>query len=466
MHNSILLSLLSKFSKKDLRKLQNFVNSPFFNQRKDVIDLLAYICQNIGQPGTVLQKKEVFAAIFPKEKYDDSLIRYAMSFLLKNVKKYLAYQQLEKDGLQENIYLCTALRELGEEKAFEKEWDIAIKKSEAQPLRNGKYYEENYALLYERYEYLTQKTRSGDLRLADLENHLLSSSLTQILRQTCLNLAHKRVSEGSAESRLIDTLIKQIEEDLSQMSSSVLIYFYSYQCLKNPKEEKNFFAFKDLLSSAEDIFPVKELQDLYLSAINYSIYKINKGKQSYLREAFNLYRAGLEKDVFLDNGYLSHFLYRNVMLAGLGLGEKVWVKQFLEDYKEYLYPKIRENFYQYCLAVLYFRTQEYDKAMLILRRIDFKDTLHNLDARKMLLCIYFERDEIEPLYSLLDSFSNFIRRKKKELGNHTENYTNLIMFVRKILKTERGDKAKRALIKNEIENTTRLADKKWLLKHV
>ena len=100
--------------------------------------------------------------------------------------------------------------------------------------------------------------------------------------------------------------------------------------------------------------------------------------------------------------------------------------------------------------------------MQLLLRVEFKDMLNNLDARRMLLKSYFELGEYNALDSLLDSFSRYIHRQK-EKGYHQENYLNLIRFVKKIIHAKVEDKKIWKQMKEEIESTNRLAEREWLL---
>ena len=210
-----------------------------------------------------------------------------------------------------------------------------------------------------------------------------------------------------------------------------------------------------------DHFPKGEMRDIYLLAINHCIFKMNKGSDQFLREGFELYQSGLQNELLLENGFLSPFTYKNVAIIGLKLKEFAWVENYLEQYKKYLRPDTRDNIYTYNLAHYYFRTDNFSEAMKLLQQTDFEDILHNLDARRMLLRMYFELEEYEALESLLESFTTFIRRKK--IGYHGENYLNLIKFTRRLLALPHFDKkGKRALIE-QIKTEENLAEKSWLL---
>jgi tetratricopeptide (TPR) repeat protein len=122
----------------------------------------------------------------------------------------------------------------------------------------------------------------------------------------------------------------------------------------------------------------------------------------------------------------------------------------------------RENIYRYNLAIFYFRQDAYDKAMELLRAVHFEDIQYELNARRMLLKIYYEIQSFEALDSLLDSFSQFLRRRK-ELGYHRENYKNLIAIVRQMLRLHPGDTAAKQALHKKAASMEALVEKSWVL---
>jgi tetratricopeptide (TPR) repeat protein len=143
-------------------------------------------------------------------------------------------------------------------------------------------------------------------------------------------------------------------------------------------------------------------------------------------------------------------------------GEFEWAEQFLQDFKKYLPARERENLFKYNLAMFYFRRNDYPKAMQLLQEVTLKDVLHNLDARRVLMRIYYELGEFDALDSLLESFKIFLHRQK-DLSYHRQSYLNLIKFVKKLLQTNLLDKKEREILRGQILETTELTERDWLL---
>jgi len=226
--------------------------------------------------------------------------------------------------------------------------------------------------------------------------------------------------------------------------------------------EKHFAALKNLIHVHWKLLPPSEIRDIYLSAINYCIKRLNVGDRQYAREAFELFRSGLENEILLEEGILSSFSYKNITRLGMSLLENEWVEDFLEKYKSYLHPRERDNTWRYNLAFFYFQQQKYKPAMQLLLQVEFKDTLNNLEARRILLKCYFELGEYNALDSLLDSFSRYIYRQK-EMGYHREIYLNFIRLIKKIIHSKMDDPKIVNQLQQEVEGTNQLVERKWLL---
>jgi hypothetical protein len=114
------------------------------------------------------------------------------------------------------------------------------------------------------------------------------------------------------------------------------------------------------------------------------------------------------------------------------------------------------------LATFYFKKKDYTLAMNFLQNVEFDDVLHNLDARRMLLCIYYDLAEFEALEAHLEAFKIYLYRQK-DLGYHRENCLNLIRYTRRLLQLDFSNELEINKLATEIKETTRLVETWWLL---
>ena len=468
MNGSKLLHLFKSLDRHDIQRIGKFVHSPFFNHREDVRRLFDYLEKNRDAPLLFLRKEKAFEYVFPSEKaYNAQKILYTMSFLFQSIRHYLTIDEFEQDELHGQMYLLRAFRLRGLNKFFEKALKEAQEQASEQPLRHADFHYTQYLLLLEEYKFQHRHKRTSELKIQESSDELMYFYLADMLRQACAEAALRIVSEKNKyETPLLEASLRIIEEKNLTTIPAIGAYYYAYHALKSEDTEGIVFqSLKETLVKHWQVFPKEELRDLYLVAINYCIRRLNRGMKEYEMESLTLYKFGLKKGILFENNTLSAYTYQNILNASLKVGDFEWGKQFLDDYKNHLSESERVHVYNYSMAILYFRQMDYLKAMDLLQkiqRVTFREVLFNLDARRMLMRIYYDFGEWTALASLLDSSKIYIDRQK-DMGYAREHYMNLIIILKKMLKTDLKDPKMRAILRGEVEAEKSIAEKEWLL---
>lgn len=435
------------------RGARKWLQSPIHNQRTELPVLFEWICKGLAQAPAQLDKRQTFAHIYPEKPYREAQVNHLMSWLLECLRAFLGWQEWQKDTAFVRLFRARALRKSGLGAAFEKELDGALETLEAAPYRDAHYYQLSHWLRRERFEHLSMQRRDELPPIEAMAQHAALAYQLNQMRFACSAAVAKTLGRSQAS------------EMAAPDATALRLYQSLQQALEDPEQEAAFFEVKKLLAAHWQLFRNNERRDLYLMSLNYCIRRINNGKRNFMRDAFELYRDGLENQALFENGQLSHFTYKNAVTAGLNLGEFEWVRQFIETYRMYLPVREQYSAYQYNLAVWHFWRNDYDEAMLLLRATDFTDPLTNLDARTILLKIYFERGFYDALDSHIDSSQAYLRRIKN-IGYQKDNYQNLIRFVRKLLRLKPGDQRAKDALRREIAQTGALAERQWLLKQL
>ena len=243
----------------------------------------------------------------------------------------------------------------------------------------------------------------------------------------------------------------------------VLIYQNVILCLTEPDEELHF---TNLISSLEK-FAAKltreDLRECYYIAQNYCAFKISQGKMEYYREVFEIFRSMINKGLLLENEQLSEGVYKNIITAGLGVGEYGWAEKFIEDYSIYLPSNIRENARIFNLSYLYFHQKKYQKVIELLRNVEYSDVVYALGSKQMLLRTYFESNEYLAMDSLIDSFRIYLRRNKLISKNLKQEYSNFLNFIKRLISLDPANQQSLSLLKTRVSETPYVNSKKWLL---
>jgi hypothetical protein len=463
MQGSQLIQLTKSLSKRDFRELRKVVRSPYFNQREDVIQLYDYIEKVFNEKLPDFSKEKAFKKLFPNKKFDDVLMRQLMSYLLKVIEKYLITEGVLQDDLESQLQLTHALRFRNADKLFEKQLAQFSESIESQGFKNAKYHYMKFKMHLEEHNYRGDKKRTGELNLQSLSDELDYFYIAERMRYASLIHAHQAVTNHNYQQPLLGNTVEYINK-MEEVPPSISAYFHAYKTLTQPENVESFNNLRQIIVEKGNLFPERERKDLYVLATNYCIRQLNNGEKLYGLEALKLYQARMKNNVLLENGVLPHYTYKNILMLAIKAEQDDWAENFLNEFKQYLPEKDRENIYNYNLALFYFRKgkQHYGEAMSLLQIVNLTDVLYNLDARRLLTIIYFEHNDFQALQSHIESSKIYLHRHK-DIGYHHDMYVNFFRFLEKIQKINMRDTKAKEILRGEMTSTQLLAERDWLI---
>lgn len=460
MTTSLLVRAFQQLSAKEARHWLDFVRCPLFNRRIEVTRLCEYLAAQTTPQN--LAAEHLFAAAFPGEPYDNRRLRHLMSYALDTLREYLALLEWQSDKAETQRLLVRALRNRGLDKLFDKALDKAAAQGERQQVRDAQHHFRQYQLHQEKLEHKARRERSARLNLQPLPDELTTFYVSEMLRHACSALMHQAVAGQTYQMQLLDAVLGVVEQGEMLDAPAVAVYYHAYRMLQTPNDDAPFERLKTLLQQHEERFSVEEMRGLYLMAINGCIRRMNAGRRTYIREAFEVYRVALARNFLTENGFLSSFTFKNIIRIGAALSEHDWTERFIEQQRNALHPRERDNAYRYNRAFLYFEKADYTRALPLLLQVELEDPLNNLHARRMLARSYFELAEFAALESLLQSFGTYLHRQKN-LGYHRELNLNFVRFMLRLLRLSPKDLEAKTLFFNDLSDEQQVAEREWLL---
>ena len=465
MEKSKLIEVFKSLDKRDYLELDKFVRSPFFNTQDKIANFYRLLHESYRDLKFIPDKKMVFKRLFPGEVFDDVKIRLLMSDLNKVLEHYLIYKTFFNDKVKVKSALAESFRQRKLPKHFLKSIQDAKAEQDKSAFRHAEFFYDQYQIQQEEYQFLSNNKRTEQLNLQEISNTIDITYLAMKLRQTCFLLSHQRVYKADYDFGMLPDVINYIEKRGLLVYPAISIYYYCYYSLIHTEQVEYFVKFKELLFEHSDKFPPAEIRDLHILAINYCIKRLNEGIKEFAQEGLELYKKGLENAYLIENKLLSRFTYNNIVAMGLIRNEYEWIDHFILKYKNLLERKYQESTYSFNKARLEYSRKNYDEALELLQKSDFKDLLNNLIAKTLLLKIYYETKEYKLLESHIDSLMIFIRRKKV-MGYHKENYLNVALFTKRLLTINPFDTKERKKLQERIEKEEVLTERKWLLEQL
>jgi hypothetical protein len=463
--NTRLHTLLRQLSPAEWRSLEKMVLSPYFNTNEKLIELCRHLQSCYLEIRVIPSRESIHRRLFPGESYQDLRVRQLLSYLHRLGLRMLAISEWEANPQQEKQALSAAVRKKRLDKHFQRNQQAIKKELTEQPFRHAEFYSRLYAWEQEEYQFRAGRQRHKELNLQAVSDNLDVYYLAEKLRQSCYMLSHQAVYKEKYQLGLLEALLDQLSWEDFLSYPAIRIYYYAFRSLSSPEDNRWFPLLKKELLENTSLFPEKEVRDLYLLAINYCIRRYNQGDPVYLKDELELYQAGLEKEIFLQDGVLSRFTYLNITTLAIATGDLDWLETFISKYRHFLGPEHRESVFCLASARLAYRRDQHGKALQLLQKAFFKDTLLNLSAKMLMLKIYYETQEFDVLSAHLDAMRMFLHRKKL-LAYHRQNYLATLRFVQKALELPPGDRAARTTLRAELEKTENLAEKAWLLEMI
>jgi hypothetical protein len=468
MTDSKLYSVLTHFDKIEQNRLRKYVRSPYFNVNELLMSFLDVLFAHINANGKAgeLTKELIWAALYQKEAYNDVRFRKLTSDLLKLIEDFLAQEKYETDDLQKASYLLSAIGE----KKFDKLHKSSIKSArellKQQNEKPSSFYYAQY-LIEKNYYYMSEVElkRAEKTNVEDIINNLDHFYLAEKLKWYNTVLIQKNLISHEYHLLFIDEIISHLEKYQYQNIPTVAIYYKLYLAQTEIENEEHYFELKKLISQYWLLFPITEADYLFGSLLNYCIKRLNQVKSDiFYHEFLNVYKEILSKNIF-PNNELNPWSFKNAVQIALRLGEYEWAEKIIKNYSPKLPHEFRANAVSYNLALVYFYQKKYNDVIQQLQSVEYEDIGYNLNAKSMLVAIYYELDSDDALLSLMDSFKTYLHRHKDIAENKRMHYLNLMKYVRKLLKLNKGSKAEIENIKKEMEEDRKIgiASEKWIL---
>ena len=473
MYSNKLIQVLRFFSRKEMTRFYELVQSPYFNKHEEVKQLVSHLNQLYPRfIEKTCERKTLFKNIFPNKKHDQKQLALLFTYTWRLLNQFLTQEELKENSLQQNLFLLQILRKKGHQRAYEKllaEIENVLLKKEIQ---NSKFSFHQFLVKAEAERYHSQlEKHETDWGIQQKQNHLDHFYFSEKLKDACEMMMRSRILQVEYSYEMLDNIIAVIEKNKKEYAHipSIIVYYHVFQMLAKATSE-SYQELIPILKKYESFFPKEELESIYNHLQHFCMNKINTGDNNYLSELFHLYQMQLQQDLLIENNYLSEWHYKNMVTVGLRLGELDWVKNFIENYRNRLDPEVVKNAYTFNLAAYFYEANELEKVLDLLVKVEYSDIRYVLHAKSLLLRTYYDLNEYEAFLSLTESFQKYIHRNAQISDARKNGISNLVKFTKKTfqikneLKFSRPEKLQLELqkLQKTIAETDTIFNQSWL----
>jgi len=471
MQESKLIQLLGTFSIEEFNQYGRFLESPFFMKGKNLSSKLALKAfrwlkkHHPGFRGKHFTKENLFSAIYPGKKYQDSLMKYLLSILLKLAEEFLSFSQFSNDMFSRQTYL---LDTIGKRK-LDKMFLSNMKKTEAILENENKsfyYYYRRHSLtafINDFCIYRKQLLKSYNLQSeADLNFTYFIARMLVIYRNMKIDNAIYKTNFNFIFLKEITLYIKTHPE---LIENNYLLAIYYYEFLVNTENDDNhYFKLKKLKEMHLNELDDQTVHALYSCLNSYCINKINVGLLKFRQEKFELDIEIFKSDITKTWDYIPLNFFIGVLNNSIELREFKWTERFSASYKprlDLLHAAFAVN---YIKAEYEFAKGSYSRALNNLNKINIEYSQQKQQMRNLMLKIYYETNEVDSALFLTDSIQHILLKDKQLTERQGKNYKRFLRFYKELIKLKCNPEISKL---SSYEKTLSSADyfrhKEWLL---
>lgn len=465
--NSKLLALFQTFDRADLRQLANFVQSPYFNKKEELVQYFQVLRDLAKEnfPEKKLNRESIYKKIFPKQGYDEANFNHLTSQLLKLLERYVQIKRSEENEGQLALYMLEHYQQFHLEKNYRYWHRQALAQTENPEI-------DMEAELFLEMELASHGNHLfGKIDRKSLQHYFQHQSdaldsffMLKKLKFLCSMLDHQQIISEEYALHFLDPVMQYIEKNPAKFLTQPLfnIYYNLIEMLldRDHQAKLYFEQYKRIMLKTKLPVKPRERRDLLTLGINFCMRQIRAGQMNYTKELMDLYDFGIQEQMLLENNRISPYTFKNVVRLGLGLKRLDWTSAFIEQYAPCLPKAMQQDALYYNLAEVNYYQKNFDQALMHLNQAKFKDIHYSLSAKAMLAKIYTENESWEALDSCLSSFSIYLLRQKDIPKSTKVPYQNFVKILQLI--AQDGFRYNVSQVKHKINQRKSLHAKSWL----
>ncbi|MBV6438834.1 MAG: hypothetical protein DYG98_11985 [Haliscomenobacteraceae bacterium CHB4] len=464
MTDSKLIELFRALTPRQLSRLGDFLQSPFFNKNDDCLLLFNYLqkyAPAFNHPQ--LSRQNVLKKLTVNKSLDEKSLAHLSSRLLALTERFLVVESFLSDEWKQQLTLMQLYRDLDLPKHYKSTQAEAEKILALSPLRDAGFYREQLIARRFFYEHGDHHQRIYNERLQVAADALDVYFIAEKLRYACEMLNYETVLNIRYDTPYLDEVMAWSESEIYSDIPAIRIYRNLLLLLTHPDETEHFESAKSLIAASEHFFESGELQQLYLQLLNYCTRRINRfNDDRFLHEHLEINKILLKNGLIFNGGFISPWDYTNIVAVGLKTGQADWTSKFIHDYCGRLPAEYAENVFRYNLAQYHYHLKQYDEAQQALLQVEFTDVLLNITVRSLLIKIFCETDQTELLVSYLEATRIFLHRNQVLDPERKRQMQKFVEFTAKFIKIPPGDRGRYQSLYEQLPPAREMMHREWL----
>ena len=483
MINCHFVDILKTFNPEEIDKFRTFIDSPYFNKRKKLLDLFEVIIDFYPFfTDENFTRESVFEKIYKGEKYNYGKINEGLSALYKLSISYIKQTSFEKNTVYPDIVFMEELRKRSLKNIFNiKDREISAEINQFSNLDSNLFLKQylleiekaNYVILFgknhrkERIENYVSVLRNIIVSITNFYiSEIISLCVNNFNYSTSFSSKEFNVFEKIHKSGLLDSLF-EIIKPFNKYDSYLKLLNCFFEAIYDLNNKEKYYQYK------KRVF--ENIKKMSADDVNYHMHclrsyciikkKIETSGEEFSKEYISIQEIILEKKLFVDSKseFLPKDSYLNLLTNYDALKNKDKIKSLL-SYSKYLHPDVRDDIKALTDAHIHFLNFSYQKALTSLYKVRISDKtfearVDNLRVR----CLYESNDFVRCLEKI-NLYKKQNRASKLLTTGKIETELAFLLAVEKLIKiNEKESRVDAEFLKNKIEKDNFIPGKEWLI---
>lgn len=473
MRESKLTEMVKGISPAEFRKFGEFLNSPYHNKSRKIIQLYELINFNYDEfDANVITNEKIAKAIFSGEGDKDQNVRTLISSFTALLEEFLVIEELNNNSLHGKTFLLKSLRDRNILKTFDMVSKEITDIQQKDFNRNTDYYYNEFTF---KETWLNYHGEDLDLDLdksyqemSDNADHLFIVTKLKVLN----TVISRKILSGISIYKTywaVENILKYIEKNIDEIEQHHPIIYSEYKILMmvlEPDKVKHFHDLEKHVFHNISRYNEEELEQVYYSLSNYCVNKIALGEDKFVNELYKIHSNFEKTGFYSKNKNLQYTDFIGVIICGLNMKQMKWVEHFFETYKGNIASEVKRDTINLSSALIAFQNKKYKDCIGFLSKVGYKYTYFYLKSKETLIKAYYELGEIESLEAVVDAAKHYLKRHKEMLSIHFDRYILFLNYVINLMKLDKKQKPElKMLMKKLDENRTTIA-REWLIEKI
>jgi hypothetical protein len=486
MKNSDLFDLIVSFSNEEIKSFDKFLLSPYFVSGSSLSKVFREIIRNkylfLDNDYKKLNEK-----LFKRLKYSKLTLNKQLSYLSKEVLKYLKLKSFESDNISAELIFNEYLLKKKSFSALENNLKKTTSLIDRDFGINDRTFLDSFkhnSVSYDRtfYNLVSNYKNERAKKILLLDNAMFDILLYSYMETTLIFINYNLLFLGEKDNKERDFL-SEINLFFSQINKNrlfeksnrhkIIFNLYRYMYLSFFTKKKNdYFIYKKAVKENIDFFNIRMVNLHYKVLIQFCILKDRLGQENvfYKKECLNLLIEYFENNYFKIDGveYVTRIEFRSFIGRAYAAKEFELIKNFIENISFKLKPSDYKDMVNFGYAYYYLGIKEYRKALKNINSISDFSSIIKFDIRNIELRIYYELGKIETLLDAIHNYRTIILKNDELTKSDKNDLLSLLKYLNILININNKTNVREQIFeagyyKKQIENESHFALKNWLL---